>query len=80
MKAKPDWKITVEGHTDNTATPDYNQGLSDRRAKAVKKALETAGIAGTRLEAKELGQTKPIAPNDTTLGRAENRRVELVKQ
>lgn len=80
LKAKPDWKITVEGHTDNTATPDYNQGLSDRRAKAVKKALETAGIAAARLDAKGFGQTKPIAPNDTTLGRAENRRVELAKQ
>jgi OmpA-OmpF porin, OOP family len=80
LKAKPDWKITVEGHTDNTATADYNQGLSDRRAKAVKKALETAGIAPARLEAKGFGQTKPIAPNETSLGRAENRRVELAKQ
>lgn len=80
MKAKPDWKLTVEGHTDNTATADYNQSLSDRRAKAVKKALEAGGIAPARLDAKGFGQTKPIAPNDTTLGRAENRRVELAKQ
>lgn len=80
MKAKPDWKLVVEGHTDDTATPDYNQGLSDRRAKAVKKALEGGGIAPARLEAKGFGQTKPIAPNDTTLGRSENRRVELAKQ
>lgn len=80
LNAKPDWKITVEGHTDNTSTADYNQNLSERRAKAVKKALESAGIAASRLDAKGFGQTKPIAPNDTSLGRAENRRVELAKQ
>ena len=80
LKAKPDWKLTIEGHTDDTATPQHNQGLSERRAKAVEKWLEERGIAGTRLTPVGLGQTKPIAPNKTSIGRAENRRVELVKQ
>jgi outer membrane protein OmpA-like peptidoglycan-associated protein len=80
LKAKPDWKMLVEGHTDNTATPPYNQSLSDKRAQAVKKALEAQGIAAARLTATGLGQTKPVAPNETSIGRAENRRVELVKQ
>lgn len=80
LAAKPDWKMLVEGHTDDTSTPAYNQTLSEKRANAVKKALESRGIAAARLTAVGLGQTKPIAPNDSSMGRAENRRVELAKQ
>ncbi|HEV2855986.1 MAG TPA: OmpA family protein [Thermoanaerobaculia bacterium] len=79
LKAKPDWKLTIEGHTDSTATAEHNLQLSKRRAEAVKAYLQTAGIDGARLKAVGLGATKPVASNDTGTGRAQNRRVELVK-
>jgi outer membrane protein OmpA-like peptidoglycan-associated protein len=79
LKAKPDWKLSIEGHTDATATAQHNQQLSERRAAAVKVHLVAAGIDATRLSAKGLGATKPAASNATAMGRAQNRRVELVK-
>jgi outer membrane protein OmpA-like peptidoglycan-associated protein len=80
LKANADWKITIEGHTDATSTPEHNQDLSARRANSVKQYLATAGIDAARLTASGLGSTKPVATNDNALGRAANRRVELVKQ
>lgn len=80
LKAKPDWKLTIEGHTDSTSTPQHNQDLSERRAASVKNYLQSAGIDGSRLKTVGYGATKPVASNDTELGRAQNRRVELAKQ
>jgi outer membrane protein OmpA-like peptidoglycan-associated protein len=80
LKAKPEWNMIVEGHTDNTATAAHNQSLSERRAKAVKKALEAQGIEASRLTPTGKGQTTPVASNDTSAGRAQNRRVELAKE
>ena len=80
LKAKPQWKLTIEGHTDSTATAEHNQALSERRAASVKAYLQAAGIDGARLQIVGFGATKPIASNDNELGRAQNRRVELVKQ
>jgi outer membrane protein OmpA-like peptidoglycan-associated protein len=80
LKANADLKLTIEGHTDSTATPEHNQDLSTRRANAVKQYLVTAGIDAARLDAAGLGATTPVASNDTALGRAANRRVELVKK
>lgn len=79
LKASPELKITIEGHTDNTSTPEHNQQLSERRANAVKQALVAGGIDAARLTAAGFGATKPVASNDSALGRAENRRVELAK-
>lgn len=79
LKQNAGWKITIEGHTDNTSTPEHNQQLSERRANAVKSYLTGADIDAARLTASGLGSTKPVATNETPLGRAENRRVELVK-
>lgn len=79
LKEQPDWKLTIEGHTDSTSTPEHNQDLSTRRAEAVRNYLGTAGIDASRLTPQGLGSTKPIAPNDNALGRAANRRVELVR-
>ena len=79
LKGSPELKITIEGHTDNTSTPEHNQQLSERRANAVKQYLVTAGIDAARLTAAGFGSTKPVASNDSALGRAENRRVELAK-
>ena len=79
LKANPRLKLSVEGHTDNTGTPDGNRKLSDERAKAVRAALLAKGIEAGRLQAKGFGQDKPVADNRTEEGRAKNRRVELVK-
>jgi OOP family OmpA-OmpF porin len=70
-------KITVNGHTDNTGTPDYNLNLSRTRAKAVYDYLVKNGISSSRLNYQYYGLTKPIADNDTEEGRAINRRVEF---
>jgi outer membrane protein OmpA-like peptidoglycan-associated protein len=79
LKAKPEWKLTIEGHTDSTSTPQHNQDLSERRAAAVKNYLLSAGIDGSRLKTVGFGDTKPLVSNESELGRAQNRRVELVK-
>jgi outer membrane protein OmpA-like peptidoglycan-associated protein len=79
LKAQAGLKLTVEGHTDSTATPEHNQQLSQKRAEAVKTYLVAAGIDAARLKAVGLGATKPVAANSTEIGRAQNRRVELVK-
>ncbi|QIL84904.1 OmpA family protein [Vibrio sp. HDW18] len=74
----PQAKVEVVGHTDSTASEAYNQKLSERRAQSVAKALETKGIAESRITAKGEGELKPIATNKTAEGRQQNRRVELV--
>ena len=76
----PDLRLAVQGHTDNTSTPAHNQQLSEARAQAVVAALTAQGIAASRLQAAGFGQTQPRADNATEAGRAQNRRVELVKQ
>jgi OOP family OmpA-OmpF porin len=73
-------KITIEGHTDSTSTPQHNQQLSEKRAAAVKAYLVTGGIDAARLNTAGFGSTRPVATNDSAIGRAENRRVELVRQ
>lgn len=73
-------KVSVEGHTDNTGTPEGNKTLSMKRAEAVVAALVQAGIAAGRLNAVGWGQEKPVADNRTEEGRAKNRRVEVVKK
>jgi OmpA-OmpF porin, OOP family len=80
LKTRPQWNVAIEGHTDSTASSQHNQELSERRANAVKKYLEGAGIAATRLSPVGYGATRPVASNETALGRAQNRRVELAKQ
>jgi outer membrane protein OmpA-like peptidoglycan-associated protein len=72
-----DIKVRIEGHTDNIGPEEYNQGLSERRAKAVEEYLISKGISADRLETMGYGPSRPIAPNDTKEGRAINRRVEL---
>jgi outer membrane protein OmpA-like peptidoglycan-associated protein len=79
LKGHSDWKIVIEGHTDSTSTAQHNQDLSERRAAAVKTYLASAGIADARVTTTGFGQDKPVAPNDTALGRAQNRRVEIVR-
>lgn len=80
LTADPALKLTIEGHTDNAGTPAHNQTLSQGRANAVMGMLIAQGIDPARLQAKGLGQTKPIADNGAEDGRAKNRRVELVRR
>lgn len=77
MRQYPGTSVVIEGHTDNTGNGDYNQKLSQRRAEAVADSLvRDHGIAGNRVKAIGFGDTRPIAGNDTSAGRAQNRRVE----
>ena len=77
----PALKVEVAGHTDSVGTDAYNQGLSERRAKTVYDYLTGKGIAADRLSGPNgYGEGKPIDTNDTSEGRARNRRTELVKQ
>jgi len=81
LKQHAELKILIEGHTDNVGAPASNLALSDARAAAVKAALVADfGIDAARVSTKGLGDTKPAAPNTTAEGRAQNRRVEVVKQ
>ncbi len=74
-------RLEVQGHTDNTGTPASNLALSQQRADAVRAYLiKTGGVAAARLTAVGFGDTKPVAPNTTDEGKAQNRRVELVKK
>lgn len=74
----PDTNIEVIGHTDSKGTDDYNQRLSERRANAVISYLRTHNITTTRLAARGMGESDPVASNDTEEGRSQNRRVEFV--
>lgn len=69
--------VIVEGHTDSKGTDAYNQNLSERRAIAVRDYLIAGGISPRRITAEGLGESMPVASNNTDDGRAQNRRVEL---
>jgi outer membrane protein OmpA-like peptidoglycan-associated protein len=71
-------KVGVYGHTDNTGNADANQKLSEERANSVKSYLISKGLLTSRIDAKGLGQTTPIADNKTADGKAKNRRVQIV--
>jgi OOP family OmpA-OmpF porin len=77
LKQNPDVRVQVQGHTDAIGSPEYNQGLSVRRAEAVYRYLVNLGVDPERLTVEGFGETRPIADNDTEAGRAQNRRVEL---
>ncbi|MDO4764058.1 MAG: OmpA family protein [Flavobacteriaceae bacterium] len=73
----PDTNINILGHTDSRGADAYNQRLSERRANAVVNYLYSLGVAKNRMTAKGLGESEPIATNETDEGRAKNRRVEF---
>ena len=78
MEQNPELCYEVQGHTDSTGTPESNQKLSERRAKAIVDKLVELGISPSRLTAVGKGQFSPIADNSTEEGRAKNRRVVFV--
>lgn len=70
--------LTIEGHTDNVGTAEFNQALSEKRAAAVRETLVSQfGVPPSRLVTKGFGFTRPLESNDSVEGRARNRRVEL---
>ena len=78
MEEYPERKVLIEGHTDSRGDAGYNQQLSERRAEAVGEALTERGVDSTRVQTKGLGQSYPVASNDTSAGMQRNRRVEIV--
>ena len=77
LKAQPNLKIEIQGHTDNTGAHAYNVRLSQKRAESVQAYLESKGIDSARMTSKGFGPDRPIDTNNTKQGRARNRRVEL---
>jgi outer membrane protein OmpA-like peptidoglycan-associated protein len=74
----PDRRVAIHGYTDSLGSEEYNQGLSERRANSVKAYLAARGIDSTRLSASGMGQSDPVASNDSGGGRQQNRRVEVI--
>lgn len=79
LNERPDYGLVIEGHTDSRGSDEYNRGLSERRALAVKRYLVDLGIAGTRMETIPYGEDRPAVPGATSERQhAKNRRVEFV--
>ena len=77
MNNYPTTKWEIDGHTDNVGKPEKNMTLSQARAKAVADYFVGKGISADRLTEQGFGDTKPIADNKTSKGRAQNRRTEI---
>lgn len=73
----PDTNITIQGHTDNTGKNDYNLDLSRKRAQSVAEYLSSKGVLLSRFNIEAFGEDAPRYDNNTTEGRAQNRRVEM---
>ena len=78
LREKPNRKVLVEGHTDSIGTDEYNLGLSERRAAAVKNALLKRNIPTGRIVTVGYGKRFPVATNETPAGRQQNRRVDVI--
>lgn len=78
LQQNPQRKVLIEGFADSTGAADYNQGLSERRAGAVRTALLEMGVARERIDMRGYGESFPVAGNDSAAGRQLNRRVEII--
>ena len=78
FKTHPEQRAIIEGYTDSVGSASYNQGLSERRARAVMSALVALGVPPDRLTTHAYGEDQPVATNATATGRAQNRRVEVL--
>ena len=77
MKSKPNIKILIIGHTDNTGNPQRNQKLSEARAESLAAYLIAQNINKDRIKTQGKGDTMPVATNGTEEGRRWNRRTEV---
>ncbi|MGI5246091.1 OmpA family protein [Dactylosporangium sp. CA-139066] len=80
LRANPNIKVSIEGHTDLTGTAAHNQGLSEARAKTVLDTLVSLGIAPDRLSSRGFGESRPKVPGTDDAANAVNRRVEFIVQ
>jgi outer membrane protein OmpA-like peptidoglycan-associated protein len=78
LQAYPGLKLQVEGYTDSVGGDDYNQKLSENRAAAVRDFLVSQQVSMNNISAMGFGKSDPVADNGTAVGRAQNRRVQLV--
>jgi outer membrane protein OmpA-like peptidoglycan-associated protein len=78
LNEHPERNLLIEGHTDSTGAAAYNQQLSEQRAEAVRAALAERGIDRSRVETRGLGESYPVASNESAAGRQMNRRVEII--
>jgi outer membrane protein OmpA-like peptidoglycan-associated protein len=77
LQSYPDHDAVIVGHTDNVGSDGFNQGLSERRANAVSNFLAANGVSMGRMRTVGMGESQPIATNETAEGRQLNRRVEI---
>ena len=78
LQQHPSRNLLIEGHTDSVGSDEFNQGLSEKRAGAVKDQLVASGVNPERITTIGYGKRHPVAGNDTTAGRQQNRRVEVI--
>ena len=78
LKEFPEFKLAIEGHTDNQGRKDANLTMSQNRAQAVLSYLAAKGIDASRMSSTGKGDTEPVADNRTREGREQNRRVDIV--
>jgi outer membrane protein OmpA-like peptidoglycan-associated protein len=78
LAANPDYRITVEAHTDNRGDPEAVQTVTDRRSYVLADKFSTLGVAEGRIVAKGFGASVPVVPNTTNANRAKNRRLQIV--
>ena len=77
IKAAPNRKVMIEGHTDDRGGREYNLALGQKRAEAVRRSLGLLGVPDNQIEAVSFGKEKPAAPGNTEDAHAQNRRAEL---
>ncbi len=77
LRAYPEHRVRISGHTDNTGRPQVNLRISRERAQAVADYLTSSGVSATQVTAQGYGASQPIADNATQEGRARNRRIEI---
>ncbi|MEQ9231851.1 MAG: OmpA family protein, partial [Cyclobacteriaceae bacterium] len=77
LKREEHIHVEISGHTDNVGKASYNQGLSERRARAVYTHLTTLKVSPSRMKHTGFGSSQPIATNETTSGQDQNRRIEF---
>ena len=78
LRANPNRRVLLQGHTDERGSREYNLALGQKRAEAVRKALSLLGVADNQMEAISFGEEKPIASGSGEASWAENRRAEIV--